>query len=71
MHLHANFFDYYDHGTTLRPTLTTIDTVMQCQAQRGIMEFNFNEFEPGLYMFHAHQTELAELGWMGFFDVTE
>ena len=71
MHLHANFFDYYDHGTTLRPTHTTIDTVMQCQAQRGILEFNFNEFEPGLYMFHAHQTELAELGWMGFFDVRE
>ena len=21
LHLHANFFDYYDHGTTLTPTL--------------------------------------------------
>jgi FtsP/CotA-like multicopper oxidase with cupredoxin domain len=69
IHLHANFFDYYDHGTTLRPTLTTVDTIMQCQAQRGILEFTFEGFEPGLYMFHAHQTELAELGWMGFFDV--
>ena len=38
-HLHANFFDYYDHGTTLTPTLRTVDTVMQCQAQRGILEF--------------------------------
>jgi len=71
IHLHANFFDYYDHGTTLRPTHQIIDTIMQCQAQRGILAFNFNDFEPGLYMFHAHQTELAELGWMGFFDVTE
>jgi FtsP/CotA-like multicopper oxidase with cupredoxin domain len=70
IHLHANFFDYYDHGTTLRPTLTTVDTIMQCQAQRGILEFNFRDFEPGMYMFHAHQTELAELGWMGFFDVS-
>jgi FtsP/CotA-like multicopper oxidase with cupredoxin domain len=69
MHIHANFFDYYDHGTTLKPTLKTIDTVMQCQAQRGILEFSFEGFEPGLYMFHAHQSEFAELGWMGFFEV--
>ena len=26
---------------------------------------------PGQYMFHAHQSELAELGWMGFFEATE
>jgi FtsP/CotA-like multicopper oxidase with cupredoxin domain len=69
LHLHANFFDYYDHGTTLEPTLRTIDTVMQCQAQRGILEFSFKDFEPGRYMFHAHQSEFAELGWMSFFDV--
>jgi len=22
-------------------------------------------------MFHAHKTEFADLGWMGFFDVVE
>ncbi|HJW91893.1 MAG TPA: multicopper oxidase domain-containing protein [Anaerolineales bacterium] len=71
MHLHANFFDYYDHGTTLLPTSKTVDTIMQCQAQRGILEFSFKGFEPGAYMFHAHQTEFVELGWMGFFEVTE
>jgi FtsP/CotA-like multicopper oxidase with cupredoxin domain len=70
-HLHANFFDYYDHGTTLTPTLKTVDTIMQCQGQRGILEFTFREHEPGLYMFHAHQSEFAELGWMGMFDVVE
>ena len=69
LHLHANFFDYYDHGTTLTPTLETIDTVMQCQAQRGILEFSFADHEPGLYMFHAHQSEFAELGWMSHFEV--
>ncbi len=69
MHLHANFFDYYDHGTTLTPTSKTIDTVMQCQAQRGILEFSFADHEPGQYMFHAHQAEFAEQGWMGFFEV--
>ena len=68
-HLHANFFDYYDHGTTLEPTLRTVDTIMQCQAQRGILEFSFKDHEPGLYMFHAHQSEFAELGWMSAFEV--
>ena len=70
-HLHGNFFDYYDHGTTLAPTLRTVDTIVQCQAQRGILEFSFSDHEPGLYMFHAHQSEFAELGWMSFFDVRE
>jgi FtsP/CotA-like multicopper oxidase with cupredoxin domain len=69
IHIHANFFDYYDHGTTLQPTLKTVDTIMQCQAQRGIVEVSFKDFEPGMYMFHAHQSEFAELGWMGFFEV--
>jgi len=68
-HLHANFFDYYDHGTSLTPTLTMVDTVMQAQAQRGILEFGFAEHEPGLYMFHAHVSEFTELGWMSAFDV--
>jgi len=71
LHIHANFFDYFDHGTTLKPTLKTVDTVMQCQAQRGIVEVSFDGFETGMYMFHAHQAEFAELGWMGFFEVTE
>jgi FtsP/CotA-like multicopper oxidase with cupredoxin domain len=71
LHLHANFFDYYDHGTTLTPTLRTVDTVMQCQAQRGILEFTFGDHEPGLYMFHAHQSEFVELGWMSFFEVVD
>ncbi len=68
-HLHAEFFDYFDHGTTLKPTLSKIDTVMQCQAQRGIVEFKFRS--PGKYMFHAHQSEFAELGWMGNFNAVE
>ena len=70
-HLHGNFFDYYDHGTSLVPTLATVDTIVQCQGQRGILEFSFEDHEPGLYMFHAHQSEFAELGWMSFFDVQE
>jgi len=68
-HIHGNFFDYYDHGTTLTPTLKTVDTIMQCQAQRGIIEMSFADHEPGRYMFHAHQAEFAELGWMSVFEV--
>ncbi len=68
-HLHANFFDYYDHGTTLQPTLRTVDTIMQAQGQRGILELRFRW--PGKFMFHAHVSEFAELGWMGFFNAVE
>nr|WP_183264468.1 multicopper oxidase domain-containing protein [Aminobacter niigataensis] len=70
-HLHANFFDYFDQGTTLTPTLKTVDLITQCQAQRGIVEFSFADHEPGLYMFHPHQSEFTELGWVGMFDVVE
>lgn len=65
-HLHANFFHYYPSGTLLTPTEYT-DTIMQAQAQRGMLEFSYKY--PGKYMFHAHKTEFAELGWTGAFEV--
>ena len=68
-HTHSQFFDYYDHGTTLMPTRQTVDTIIQAQAQRGILEVDYADHQPGLYMFHAHQSEFAELGWMSFFEV--
>jgi FtsP/CotA-like multicopper oxidase with cupredoxin domain len=64
-HIHGNFFDYYPTGTRLEPSEFT-DTVMQCQGQRGIVEMRFPL--PGKFMFHAHQSEFTELGWMGFFE---
>jgi len=67
-HLHANFFNYYPTGTSLTPAEFT-DTIIQGQAQRGILEFSYKY--PGMYMFHAHVTEFAELGWNGMFEVTE
>ena len=66
-HLHGDFFRYYPTGTTDQFEFT--DTVMHCQGQRGIIEIDFAN--TGLFMFHAHQSEFAELGWMGFFDVVE
>jgi FtsP/CotA-like multicopper oxidase with cupredoxin domain len=68
LHIHANFFHYYPTGTSLEPTEYT-DTVMQCQGQRGILELRFPH--TGKYMFHAHQSEFAQLGWMGFFEVSD
>jgi FtsP/CotA-like multicopper oxidase with cupredoxin domain len=65
-HIHANFFNYYPTGTRREPTEFT-DTIVQAQAQRGILELEFPYV--GDYMFHAHKTEFAELGWMGFFRV--
>jgi FtsP/CotA-like multicopper oxidase with cupredoxin domain len=65
-HLHAAFFHYYPTGTSLTPSEFT-DTIIQGQAQRGILEFAFKF--PGTFMFHAHVTEFAELGWTGSFQV--
>jgi FtsP/CotA-like multicopper oxidase with cupredoxin domain len=66
IHTHANFFDYYPTGTNLEPSEFT-DTKILGQGERGIMEFRYNF--PGRFMFHAHVSEFAELGWMSFFDV--
>jgi FtsP/CotA-like multicopper oxidase with cupredoxin domain len=66
-HIHANFFHYYPTGTSLEPAELT-DTIAQMQGQRGMLELRFPY--PGRYMFHAHKTEFAELGWMGFFEVS-
>ncbi len=64
LHLHAMFFDVYRTGTSLTPTERT-DTIMLCQGERAILETTFRY--PGDFMFHAHQSEFAELGWMGLF----
>jgi manganese oxidase len=66
-HLHGDFFRYYPTGTGDQFEYT--DTVVQAQGQRGIIEIDFAN--KGLFMFHAHQSEFAELGWMGFFNVTD
>ena len=65
-HLHANFFHHFPTGTSLEPTELT-DTIIQGQGQRSILELRFPY--TGRFMFHAHVSEFAELGWMGFFEV--
>ena len=63
-HIHGNFFNHFPTGTSLTPTEYT-DTIIQGQAQRAILELEFPY--DGDYMFHAHKTEFAELGWTGNF----
>ena len=65
-HLHGAMFDYYTAGTDETADYST-DIVTLSQGDRGIMEFTYAY--PGTYMFHAHQTEFTDLGWMGLFDV--
>jgi FtsP/CotA-like multicopper oxidase with cupredoxin domain len=63
-HLHGMFFDAYRTGTR-RDAAEHTDTIMLCQGERAILETRFRY--PGDFMFHAHQSEFAELGWMGLF----
>jgi FtsP/CotA-like multicopper oxidase with cupredoxin domain len=64
-HLHGMFFDVFRTGTRTTPDDHT-DTVMLCQGERAVLETTFRY--PGRFMFHAHQSEFAELGWMGLFE---
>jgi FtsP/CotA-like multicopper oxidase with cupredoxin domain len=68
IHLHGNFFHVYRTGSSLVPHEFT-DTLMMCQGERHVIEFRYDL--PGRYMFHAHQSEFTELGWMGVFEVQE
>jgi FtsP/CotA-like multicopper oxidase with cupredoxin domain len=67
-HLHAGMYRLYRTGTDLERYEFT-DTVTMGQGERHVLEFTLEY--TGQYMFHAHQSELAELGWMGFFEATE
>jgi FtsP/CotA-like multicopper oxidase with cupredoxin domain len=65
LHLHGMFFEVFKTGTAKVPGETT-DTIVLCQGERAILETRFRY--PGRFMFHAHQSEFAELGWMGMFE---
>ncbi len=67
-HLHGNFFRLYRTGTRLDHYEFT-DTMMLTQGERAVLELTYKL--PGRFLFHAHQSEFAELGWVGIFDVQE
>ena len=78
LHLHANFFRYWENGHKYERedeydapanAARYTDNVALTQGERGLVEFRYHEL--GRFMFHAHQSEFVELGWMGLFDVIE
>jgi FtsP/CotA-like multicopper oxidase with cupredoxin domain len=66
IHIHANFFNLFRTGTKLEPDEFT-DIISMGQAERHMLEFTYDQ--PGHFMFHAHQTEFVELGWLSAFEV--
>lgn len=62
-HLHAQTFDLYRSGTSLLPHEHT-DVVSLGQAERAMIEFTLPR--RGRYMFHPHQSRMAERGAMGW-----
>src|ERR687895_731232 len=67
-HLHGDMISYIPGGTQYESSQVN-DVIELGQANRGIMEFDYNN--PGKYMFHAHVQEFTDLGWMGIFDVRD
>ncbi len=67
-HLHAGMFDVYRTGTRLEPNEYT-DIITMGQGERHVLEFRLEY--PGQYMFHAHQSEFSELGWLGIFEASQ
>lgn len=67
-HSHATFFNEYRTGTRLEPSNFT-DTIILGQGERSILELSYRD--AGSFMFHAHVSEFAELGWAGMFEVKE
>jgi manganese oxidase len=65
-HLHGDMISYIPGGTQYESSQVN-DVIELGQANRGIMEFDYDN--PGKYMFHAHVQEFTDLGWMGLFDV--
>ena len=67
IHIHANFFNLFRTGTKLVPDEFT-DVISMGQAERHMIEFTYDQ--PGHFMFHAHQTEFIQLGWLSAFEVS-
>ncbi|MDC0831993.1 multicopper oxidase domain-containing protein [Geitlerinema sp. CS-897] len=67
-HIHANFFQVYRTGRTLKPSEDT-DVITLGTTERHILEFQYDY--PGRFMFHPHQDWIAEHGCMGNFEVVE
>ncbi len=65
LHLHGMFFDVFRTGTSLTPTRAHRHA--DARARASGRSSRRRSGIPGDFMFHAHQSEFAELGWMGLF----
>ncbi len=65
-HLHGHFFRLHRTGSDLQRFEWT-DIVTLGQGERAVLEFTGKHTGP--FMFHAHQSEFAELGWTGILAV--
>ncbi len=68
IHIHGNFFEEYRTGTRNESNAFT-DILELGQGERSMLEMRFPY--TGKYMFHAHQSEFADKGWMSMFEVVE
>ena len=68
------------HHSVAFALLVTLNTTLVCRQVQDVTHdvktFLFAadepalfQHEPGQYMFHAHVSEFAQLGWMSLFDV--
>ena len=62
-------FNGFSATTTSAGRYVQSSTIFAGARRRASAETTFRY--PGKFMFHAHQSEFAELGWMGFFDVSD
>ena len=67
-HIHSNVYKLFRTGTNLTHYEIT-DMVTMSQGERAVIEFTYKY--PGKYLFHSHQNEFADKGWIGVFNVDE
>jgi FtsP/CotA-like multicopper oxidase with cupredoxin domain len=66
-HMHGNMFFFQESGT-LQSAQVYTDILTLGQADRGILDFSYPL--TGQFMFHSHINHFSDLGWVGFFNVT-
>lgn len=67
-HIHGTLGTFTESGT-LNSSKVYTDIVLLQQGDRGIFEFSYPY--AGQFMFHSHINHFSDLGWTGFFNVTD
>ena len=67
-HMHGNMFYFQESGTPQSARVYT-DILTLGQGDRGILDFSYPL--TGEFMFHNHINHFSDLGWVGFFNLTD